>query len=128
MPIVPSPSWSGCLPFSRDVANALVAIDASVYTTNFRKLAEKILIDYLRNNRTKTSICAYFPRARAGTPVSMPITWRDLRAVSKPQSLPRVWKALPRRRIDPWHKYGMPTARTAILYFLGRRHTARSRS
>jgi bifunctional non-homologous end joining protein LigD len=107
MPIMPSLGWSECLDYSRDVAHALARMEPSLYTTSFRKHGreEKILIDYLRNNRTNTSICAYSPRARQSAPVSLPLSWRDLRTASVPPSLPSVWKALRRRRIDPWQEY-----------------------
>ena len=54
--------------FSRGVSDAIVRTDPKLYTTTFSKVGRerKILIDYLRNNRTNTSVSAYSPRARTG--------------------------------------------------------------
>ena len=82
-----------------------------LYTTRFAKRGResKILIDYLRNNRTNTSICAYSPRARPGAPVSMPIAWSDLGTTPPDWTLPSVARTLARRRVDPWADYWTTT-------------------
>jgi bifunctional non-homologous end joining protein LigD len=107
VPLKPSLDWAQCLAFARAVAVAIEQSHATHYTTNFRKVGRerKILIDYLRNNRTNTSICAYSPRARAGAPVSMPIAWRALRREPDQWSLPIAARQLRRARVDPWHEY-----------------------
>jgi DNA primase len=64
----------------------------------------KILLDYLRNNRTNTSICAYSPRARLGAPVSMPVDWNELRTGPERWTLKTVPTQL-QRRSDPWADY-----------------------
>jgi DNA ligase D-like protein (predicted polymerase) len=68
LPIVPHRDWSECLAFSRSVAEAIRGTAPALYTTAFAKRGReaKILIDYLRNNRTNTSIAAYSTRARPG--------------------------------------------------------------
>ncbi len=38
----------------------------------------KIFIDYFRNSREATSVAPYSTRARAGAPVSAPVTWEQL--------------------------------------------------
>jgi bifunctional non-homologous end joining protein LigD len=38
----------------------------------------KLFIDYVRNGRGSTTIAAFSPRARAGFPVSMPVSWREV--------------------------------------------------
>src|SRR5205814_1276491 len=71
-PIKPTRDWEECLAFARQVSEAIVASAPRLYTTTYSKSGRerKILIDYLRNNRTNTSIAAFSPRARAGAPVS----------------------------------------------------------
>ena len=106
-PTVRHRDWSECLTFSRAVADALVRHAPSTYTTTFAKQGResKILIDYLRNNRTNTSISAFSPRARPGAQVSMPIDWDDLDTPPERWTLTTVPKRLRRIRTDPWREY-----------------------
>ena len=109
VPIVPSRDWPECLKFARAIASVMVERDPRRYTIDFRKAGRenKILIDYLRNNRTNTSICAFAVRAREGAPVSMPIAWTDLKpGVNPARFTVRTARAfLARRRADPWRDY-----------------------
>jgi bifunctional non-homologous end joining protein LigD len=107
VPIRPSLDWSECLAFSRDVAEAFERTNPEHYTTTFAKRGreQKILIDYLRNNRTNTSVCAYSPRARAGAPVSMPLDWSELTDEPDRWTLLTVPRRLHRQRADAWAGY-----------------------
>jgi bifunctional non-homologous end joining protein LigD len=98
---------SECLEFSRAVSDAITKTDPRSYTTAFAKIGRErqILIDYLRNNRTNTSVCAFSPRARAGATVSMPLDWNDLNEPPDrwtPLTVPRHLNCL---RADPWKDY-----------------------
>jgi bifunctional non-homologous end joining protein LigD len=106
---VPHADWSVCLAFSRALSEALEAAEPQAYTTQFAKAGRgnKILIDYLRNNRTNTSVAAYSTRARPGGAVSMPLTWAELRPALDPQSftVATVPRRLKRSKADPWQGY-----------------------
>jgi bifunctional non-homologous end joining protein LigD len=106
VPLKPSRDWSECLEFSRAVAEAIERSDSRAYTTAFAKTGRerKILIDYLRNNRTNTSVSAFSPRARPGALVSMPIDWKELTAGPAQWTLMTVLRRL-KRRSDPWADY-----------------------
>ena len=107
VPLTPARDWSECLRFSRDVSDAIVRANPRLYTTVFTKSGRerKILFDYLRNNRTNTSICAYSPRARPPAPVSVPIRWDELRQPPDRWTLATVTTRLERLRADPWAGY-----------------------
>jgi len=111
VPLTPRRSVAECLQFSRDVGEAIVHTNPELYTTTFAKLGRerKILIDYLRNNRTNTSICAFSPRARAGAPVSVPLDWSELSASPDRWTLRTVPRRLTRLRADPWAAYWRAT-------------------
>jgi bifunctional non-homologous end joining protein LigD len=96
-----------CLAFSRDVSKAIARTDPNLYTTTFAKRGRerKILIDYLRNNRTNTSICVFSARARVGARVSMPVDWSDLRASQERWRLTTVPQHRKRLRANPWATY-----------------------
>ncbi|HEY3162637.1 MAG TPA: DNA ligase D [Vicinamibacterales bacterium] len=110
VPLAPHADWAQCLEFSRTLSERFEAAQPDLYTTAFAKAgrARKILIDYLRNNRTNTSIAAYSTRARAGAPVSVPLTWDELRTSLSPQSFTvlTVAKRLEKLKADPWKSYG----------------------
>jgi bifunctional non-homologous end joining protein LigD len=108
VPIAPKHEWSECLAFAKTVASEIVSHDPARFTLKFSKTgrSRQILIDYLRNNRTNTSIAAYSARARATATVSMPITWEEL----TPRLDPARWtiRTVPkllRTRKDPWAGY-----------------------
>ena len=108
-PIVPHADWSECLEFSRLLSEAIERIDPDRYTTEYAKRGRraKILLDYLRNNRTNTSIAAYSTRARDGAPVSVPIGWDELRTSLSPASftVETVTQRLSRLKAEPWRGY-----------------------
>jgi bifunctional non-homologous end joining protein LigD len=109
VPLTPHADWSQCLEFSRALSERFEQAQPDLYTTVFAKAgrARKILIDYLRNNRTNTSIAAYSTRARESAPVSVPITWEELRVSLNPRSFTvlTVPKRLSKLAPDPWTGY-----------------------
>ena len=66
----------------------------------------RIYIDYLRNRRGSTSICAYSTRAKPEAPVSVPLHWDELADTRRPDftvaNVPARLRAL---RQDPWKGY-----------------------
>ena len=107
VPVKPEREWSECLAFARDVSEAIARTDPDLYTTTFAKARrqDKLLIDYLRNNRTNTAVAAFSTRARTGAPVSMPVSWRNLGRGPERWSLLTVPPRLRRLKTDPWEGY-----------------------
>jgi bifunctional non-homologous end joining protein LigD len=89
------------------VSEVIVRSNPTLYTTAFSKRGRerKILLDYLRNNRTNTSIAAYSPRSRPGAPVSIPVSWDELRGSRRQWTLGAVVDRLRRLKEDPWGSY-----------------------
>jgi bifunctional non-homologous end joining protein LigD len=109
VPLTPHADWAQCLDFSRALSGRFERAQPDLYTTAFAKTGRerKILVDYLRNNRTNTSIAAYSTRARKGAPVSIPLSWEELRITLSPQSFTvlTVAKRLAKLKSDPWASY-----------------------
>ena len=107
VPLKPKWTVAECLDFSRAVSEAIASTDRDAYTTAFAKAGRehKVLIDYLRNNRTNTSVCAFSPRARPRATVSMPLGWSELREPPDRWTILTAPRRLARIREDPWADY-----------------------
>ena len=109
VPLDPGANWTQCLEFTSSFAEAIVASRPKEFVTTLAKAKRsgKILLDYLRNNRTNTSIAAFSIRARPGAPVSMPISWDELDVSLKGDAftLHNIGDRLGVKRGDPWAGY-----------------------
>lgn len=110
-PLVPSRAAdvATCLAFAKAFALLLAREAPSRFTATMPKAARrgKIFVDYLRNNRTNTSVAAFSTRARPGAPVSVPLSWDEVDAELAPSRFtPDVVLARVRAaRVDPWAAY-----------------------
>lgn len=105
VPITPELEWPAIKEFAHQFVLSMEKTDPALYLTKMTKSARtgKIYLDYLRNERGATSVAPYSPRSRAGAPVSMPLSWTDLKQKERPVF--RVaefaeWRA--RLKSDPW--------------------------
>jgi bifunctional non-homologous end joining protein LigD len=108
VPIAPKQSWEFVKDFSRSLAESLAREAPERYTITMSKAKRrgKIFIDYLRNSRTASAVCAYSTRARPGATVSVPLRWQeltqDLRGHFNMRNVP---ERLARLGKDPWDDY-----------------------
>ena len=109
VPLAPRVEWRACLEFARALAETMEKHDRSRFTTAFAKAGRerKVLIDYLRNNRTNTSVAAFSTRARPGAPVSMTLKWEEVSPTSEPPAwnIANAEERLRSLRKDPWKDY-----------------------
>lgn len=104
-PIRPEHPWPVVKQFAHNFVLAMEKDAPSRFLTKMTKAARagKIYLDYLRNERGSTAVAPYSPRARAGLPVAIPLSWNEL----KLDHLPRFhvsdfsgWQK--RLSSDPW--------------------------
>ena len=99
-------TWKKFYKISEDIANILVNTYPDIFTTNIRKnnRHKKIFIDYLRNQKSATSVAPYSIRLKKKAPISMPISWQELDKI-KPNEITinNVFKRLKKK--DPWEDF-----------------------
>jgi bifunctional non-homologous end joining protein LigD len=73
--------WAAAKQFARDVCSQMASESPDRYLINMSKAKRtgKIFLDYLRNDQFSTAVAPLSPRARPHAPVSMPITWPQVK-------------------------------------------------
>jgi bifunctional non-homologous end joining protein LigD len=99
--------WETTKRFTARIAAAMTADSPQRYLAKMTKSLRKgkIFIDYFRNSREATSVAAYSTRARAGAPISMPLSWEALARTSAGNQF-TVLNAKKHLKADPWAEIG----------------------
>ena len=84
VPFSKSKNWKTFKEFSNNIAKLCEKLYPDMFTTSIRKKDRngKIFVDYLRNEKGSTCVCAYSLRARKNAPVSVPISWQSLSKIA----------------------------------------------
>src|SRR5690606_4057717 len=107
VPIQRRIDWETAKNFSRAVAERVCHAEPDRYVCSMSKAKRsgRIFIDYLRNARGATSVCAYSPRARSGAPVSTPLAWDELDGTrADAYTVQNLRERLAQLSEDPWHE------------------------
>jgi bifunctional non-homologous end joining protein LigD len=74
-------TWNEAKQFARDVCSQMANESSDRYLINMSKAKRtgKIFLDYLRNDQFSTAVAPLSPRGRSHAPVSMPITWPQVK-------------------------------------------------
>ncbi len=103
VPLTGTDGWETVSAFSRAVAEQLVKQDDQFVATASKKLRTgRIFVDYLRNKRGSTTVAPWSPRARAGLPISVPLSWASLGRARSADATQLAELTTGRLRSDPW--------------------------
>src|SRR3954451_17777693 len=99
--------WPTAKSFARDVSTAMASDSPDRFLVNMSKAKRtgKIFLDYLRNDRFATAVAPLSPRGRPHAPVSMPLTWAQVRRGLDP--LKYTLKSVPQllKKSKAWEEY-----------------------
>lgn len=104
-PIRQGPNWEQVREFCKGVAQKMenLAPDRYVATMSKAQRRERIFVDYLRNARGATTVCAYSTRAKPQAPVSTPLAWDEIgRSVADHYTVKNLPRRLAALESDPW--------------------------
>jgi bifunctional non-homologous end joining protein LigD len=102
--------WDKTKTFVQAFALAMAADGPDRYVAKMTKSIRggKIFVDYMRNSLEQTSVAAYSTRARAGAPVSVPVSWGELARTTEANqyTVLNLGKRLANLKRDPWEEIG----------------------
>jgi bifunctional non-homologous end joining protein LigD len=99
--------WSAAKAFALGVCKAMAADAPDRYLINMAKKDRhgRIFLDYLRNDRMATAVAPLSPRGRPGAPVSMPLTWAQVKKGLAPEKY--TIRTVPEllQKVTAWEDY-----------------------
>ena len=114
-PLTPKLTWTELKEAAHDFVLDMERANPRLYLTKMTKSARanKIYLDYLRNERGATAVAPWSPRARPGANVSVPLPWSALKLPERPLYAVRDFQTwLPKLRTDPWKT--LPSLRQSL--------------
>ena len=83
VPIKPAYDWDTVKAFSKEIVEHMAATlpDRFSMKSGPKNRLGKIFIDYLRNGRGATTVCAWSARTRPGLGISVPVRWDELQGL-----------------------------------------------
>jgi bifunctional non-homologous end joining protein LigD len=106
VPVMPA-DWDTVKRFAARIAATMTADSPQLYLAKMTKSLRKgkIFIDHFRNSREATSVAAYSTRARAGAPISLPLSWEALARTTAGNQF-TLLDAKKYLKADPWAEIG----------------------
>ncbi|HUZ66997.1 MAG TPA: DNA ligase D, partial [Beijerinckiaceae bacterium] len=109
VPLKPHAGWDAAKAFCKTLADEMAhdSPDRYVATMTKKARAKRIYVDYLRNGRGATAVCAYSTRARPACGISTPLFWEELEATASAShfTLGNVIRRLTHLNADPWKDF-----------------------
>jgi bifunctional non-homologous end joining protein LigD len=109
VPIMKQLGWDDVKAFSQAVAQHMATALPKHFAAKMGAQNRKgrIFIDYLRNNRGSSTVCAYSLRARPGLGVSVPLAWDEVPGTTAGDqwTIANVNERLNALKSDPWADY-----------------------
>ena len=117
--------WEDAKGFAQAVCSAMAADSPERYLLNMSKKQRtgRIFLDYLRNDRMSTAVAPLSPRMHPGAPVSMPLSWSQVRAGLDTQRFTMVTAPALLAKGKPWRDYcdSQASLKAAIRKLVGRK-------
>lgn len=116
-------NWADAKMFAGAICQQMAADSPKDYLIKMTKKLRtgRIFLDYFRNDRMATAVAPLSPRARPGAPVSMPLTWRQVKQGLDPKrftvhTVPSLLK-----KMTAWEDYDSSdrSLRSAIKKLVG---------
>ena len=99
--------WDEAKAFAQTVCAAMAHDSPERYLLNMSKKLRtgRIFLDYLRNDRMSTAVAPLSPRMRPGAPVSMPVSWSQVRTGLDPLRFTMLTAPPLLGKSRPWQNY-----------------------
>ena len=109
VPLTPDAGWDAVKQFAKSISEFMARQIPERFVAKMgpKNRIGKIFIDYLRNSRGASTVCAYSVRVRPGLAVSVPIAREELDKIKIPDhwNIHNLHERLDKLKSSPWGNY-----------------------